>query len=45
MILALIKDENLLPQGFAPLQIITTGEKKHARLIRQVTEIDIRKAY
>jgi hypothetical protein len=43
MILALMKDGKALPQNFGPLQIIATGEKKHARLIRQVTEIDIRK--
>lgn len=43
MILALMKDNKPLPQNFGPLQIITTGEKKHARLIRQVSEIDIRK--
>jgi hypothetical protein len=43
MILAATKDGQPLPVNFAPLQIITTGEKKHARLIRQVTEIYIKK--
>ncbi len=44
MILAYLKDNHPLPDNFGPLQIITTGEKKHARLIRQVTAIDIKKA-
>jgi len=26
-----------------PLQIIATGEKRHARLIRQVTDINIKR--
>ncbi len=43
IILASLKDNKPLPENFGPLQIIATGEKKHARLIRQVTEIDIRK--
>ena len=34
MILAYTKDGQPLPANFGPLQIITTGEKKHARLIR-----------
>lgn len=44
MILALMKDEKALPQNVGPFQIIATGEKKHARMIRMVTEIDVRKA-
>lgn len=43
IILALLKDGKPLPENFGPFQIIATGEKKHARLIRMVTEIDIRK--
>jgi hypothetical protein len=43
IILAFLKDDQPLTPNFGPLQIIATGEKKHARLIRQVTEIDIRK--
>jgi len=42
MILAYLKDRQPLPVNFGPLQLIVTGEKKHARLIRQVTAFDIR---
>lgn len=44
MILAIMKDGTPLPQNAAPFQIIASGEKIHARLIRMVTEIDVRKA-
>ncbi len=44
IILALMKDGNILPQNYKPYQIIATGEKKHARMVRMVTEIDVRKA-
>jgi hypothetical protein len=35
------KDDNPLPANFGPLQIIATDEKRHARLIRMVTDINI----
>lgn len=41
MILAHFKDAKPIPNNFGPLQIITTGEKKHARLIRQVETIAV----
>lgn len=44
ILLAFTKDDKPLPVNFGPLQIIATSEKRHARLIRQVTDIEIRKA-
>ncbi len=43
MILADLKDGESIPDNFGPFQIISTNEKVHARLIRQVTDIFIRK--
>jgi len=43
MLLAVSKDDKPLPENFGPLQIIATGEKRHARLIRQVTDINIKR--
>ena len=42
MILASLKDGQPIPPQFGPLQIITSGEKVHARLIRMVTDIIIK---
>ncbi len=44
VILADMKDAKPIPAQFGPLQIISTNEKVHARLIRMVTDIIIRKA-
>ena len=43
MLLAVSKDDKPLPENFGPLQLIATGEKRHARLIRQVTDINIKR--
>jgi len=43
MLLAVSKDDKPLPENFGPLQIIATGEKRHARLIRQVTDVNIKR--
>ena len=43
MLLAVSKDDKPLPENFGPLQIIATSEKRHARLIRQVTDINIKR--
>lgn len=42
MILASLKDGQPIPPQFGPLQIITTGEQVHARLIRMVTDIIVK---
>ncbi len=44
MILADEQDGKPLPTNAAPYQIISTGEKIHARMIRQVTSIAVRNA-
>lgn len=44
VILADKVDRKPLPQNALPYQIIATGEKIHARMIRQVVAIDIKKA-
>ncbi len=44
IILADEQDGKALPDNAKPFQIIATDEKIHARMIRQVKEIDVRKA-
>lgn len=39
--LADLKDNEPLPSGQGPLRVIVTGEKRHARWVREVTEIEV----
>ncbi|MDT3403135.1 hypothetical protein [Mucilaginibacter terrae] len=41
IILANKVDKQLLPEGYAPYQIIVPGERKHARWLRQVVSIEL----
>ena len=44
IVLADKTDGKALPQNALPYQIIATGEKIHARMIRQVTSIEVKRA-
>jgi len=41
MTLSHLKDPEPIPGNFGPLQIITAGDKKHARLVRQVEAVGV----